>query len=64
MSIRKADKVSITRVNVTNREHVNTFFKVLEKGMIDQNLLNKPANIYNINETGFQLKNEAEKIVV
>lgn len=59
MSIRKAENVSITRASVTNREDVNNFFEVLEKEMIDQNLLNKPANIYNMDETGFQLKKEA-----
>lgn len=31
--------------------------------MIDQNLLNKPVEVYNKYKTGFRLKNEAGKVV-
>lgn len=44
-----------------NREYINTIFEVLKKVMRDQNLLKKPAAIYNMDETGFQMNKEVQK---
>lgn len=44
-----------------NREYINTIFEVLKKVMRDQNVLKKPAAIYNMDETGFQINKEVRK---
>lgn len=63
LSIRKAESARIAIAKVMNKKDVNMFFKVLEKAMIFQNLINKPAAIYNMDEAGFQHNNDAGKVV-
>lgn len=58
----KAENVSFARATGMNRDDVDKYFPFLEKTMIDSNLLNKPSEIYDMNESGFQLNNKAGKV--
>lgn len=40
-----------------NREEVKAYFKLLEKTLSDNDLMNKPGRIYNMDESGLQLNN-------
>lgn len=63
LSIHIAENASIARTNSMNREDVSTFFEDSKKAMVDQDLFNKPAEIYIMDKTGFQLKKEVRKVV-
>lgn len=58
IAIRKAEGVSIARASHMNRENVNQFFQLLDKILSDNQLHDKPANIFNTDETGLQLNNK------
>ena len=56
ISIRKAEGVSVARANGMNKKDVMNYFKLLEDTLKHNNLLGKPGNIYNVDETGLQLR--------
>lgn len=49
--IRKSKNITVVEATGTNREDFGNYFQLL-KTLINENLLNKPAAIYNIDETG------------
>ena len=57
LSIRKSEGVSQSRSRALNRKNVANYFSLLQNTLIDQNLLDKPGNIFNVDESGLQLNN-------
>ncbi|XP_023312222.1 CENP-B homolog protein 2-like [Anoplophora glabripennis] len=46
-----------------NLKDVQDYFKLLSDTLLEKNLINKPSNIFNIDETGLQLNNRPEYVV-
>jgi len=57
LSVRKAEGVSRHRVLGMNKEIVGNYFDLLGRVLEDNDLLDKPSHIYNMDETGLQLNN-------
>lgn len=63
ISVRKAENVSVARVTGMSREVVQTYFQELEKILMENDLFNKPGNIFNCDETGLQLNTRARQVL-
>lgn len=63
LSVRKSEGVSLLRSQGMSRKAVSDYFKLLENTLIENDLLEKPGNIYNMDETGLQLNNKAGHVV-
>ena len=63
LSIRKAEGVSMSRAEGMNKEEVLKYFELLTKILTENELLDKPLNIFNMDETGLQLNNVPGKVV-
>ena len=63
LSIRKAEGISIAPGMRMCREEVNVFFKLLQTVYQEIGIVNHPAKIYNIDESGLQLNNTAQKVI-
>ncbi|KAI4457689.1 homeobox-like domain superfamily [Holotrichia oblita] len=59
LSVRQA--VSIDRAEGMNKAEIDTYFKLLTETLTENNLLNKPLNIFNMDESGLQLNNDPGK---
>lgn len=57
--MRKSEGVSLARSQGMSRKAVSDYFKLPENILIENDLLEKPGNIYNMDETGLQLNNKA-----
>ncbi|CAH1984760.1 unnamed protein product [Acanthoscelides obtectus] len=58
LAVRKSEGMSAARCLNMNREVVASYFNLLENTLIEYNLINKPARIYNVEETGLQMNNK------
>lgn len=63
LSIRKAQGISRARTEGMNRAEVKRYFTLLSNILTENNLLDKPACIWNCDEIGIQLNNEPKKVV-
>ncbi|KAB0790336.1 hypothetical protein PPYR_15330 [Photinus pyralis] len=63
ISVRKSEGVSLARTTAMNRKEVDEYFGLLEQIMTDYSLFEKPANIFNIDETGLQLNNRPGEVL-
>lgn len=63
LSIRKAEGVSMSRAEGMNKEEVQKYFQLLTKILTENDLLDKPLNIFNMDESGLQLNNVPGKVV-
>ncbi|XP_039302962.1 jerky protein homolog-like isoform X1 [Solenopsis invicta] len=63
LSIRKPRGTSNARANAMNKEDIKNYFDLLKQCLNDNNLMNKPSNIYNMDESGLQLNNEPDVVV-
>lgn len=66
LSLRTADPLSRVRANALTEENLKAYFDLLERTLIDHGLLNRPACIFNMDESGIpldakQLKRVAKK---
>ena len=62
LSIRVAEGVSANRANSLCRDTVTNYFE-LETILQDNQLFDKPSNIFNVDETGLQLNNRPGKVI-
>lgn len=60
---RKAEGLSSARSEEMSREHVANYFRLLMTTMREEELFNKPENIWNMDKTGLQLNNVASKVL-
>jgi hypothetical protein len=61
LSLRKAEGTSVPRAQGMNREDEYKYFDLLTRTLNQQGLIGKPANIYNVDETGLQPNNKVDK---
>lgn len=64
LSVRKAEGVSINRSLGMNKKDVAEYFQLLENILTENDLMNKPGHIYNMDETGLQLNNRPGHVIV
>lgn len=57
ITLRKSEGVSYARSQSMNRTEVNIYFEMLEKTLCENDLLDEPGNVFNMDETGLQLNN-------
>ena len=55
LSLRKGEPLSKTRLATTSREILDKYFDLLEEVLVQNNILNKPSQIFNFDETGVPL---------
>ena len=55
LSLRKGDQIANVRMDCLNREVMNSYFELLKKTLSENNLLDSPDHIYNVDETGMPL---------
>lgn len=63
LSVRKAEEISRARTEGMNRQEVAHYFQLLTKLVIDNNLQDKPGNIWNADEIGTQLNNKPGHVI-
>ena len=63
LAIRKSEGVSMARVRGMYRIDVNNYFNLLQQILEENNLMDKPGNIFNMDETGLQLNNRPGHVV-
>lgn len=64
IAIRQAEGLSMVRAKALNRQEVAQFFTLLTKSVRTENdLLDKPDRVYNMDESGVQLNNKPGKVV-
>ena len=63
LSLRKGDPAANDRMDAVTSQAIKYYFNLLEKTLKDNNLLNKPAQIYNVDDTGMAYKHHLPKVV-
>lgn len=63
LSIRIAEGLSVAKAQSLNRAEVDRFYGLLLEVLTQNNLLDKPGRIYNMDETGVQLNNKPGKVI-
>lgn len=63
LSIRQAEGLSVARAKGLSREEVNNFYDLLIKVLTENDLLDKPERLYNMDESGIQLNNKPGKVI-
>lgn len=63
ISIRVAEGLSLARAQGLNKNEVNQFYELLLKVLTENDLLDKPERVYNMDETGIQLNNKPGKVL-
>ncbi|XP_031342963.1 tigger transposable element-derived protein 1-like [Photinus pyralis] len=63
LSIRKSEGISLARSRNMNKTNVLKYFDLLQDILVDNGLVNKPSNIYNMDESGLQLNNKPGYVV-
>lgn len=63
LSVRKSEGVSLARSQGMNRKDVNEYFQLLQQTILENNLMEKPDHIFNMDETGLQLNNKPASVI-
>ncbi|CAH1980749.1 unnamed protein product [Acanthoscelides obtectus] len=63
ITIRKSEGLSLPRSQSMNREAVKKYFDLLQKVLEENQLFDKPMNIFNMDESGLQLNNRLDKVL-
>lgn len=63
LSIRQAEGFSLARAKEMNRGEVGKFFELLRNILSENNLIDRPANIFNMDEAGVQIINKPSKVL-
>lgn len=57
ITLRKSEGVSLARSQALNRVEVDAYFKLLEQVLTENDIIDKPNCIFNMDESGLQLNN-------
>lgn len=63
LSLRQGDSTAHVRMDALNQETIDHYFTLLRETLTTHDLLNKPSQIYNMDETGVPLNPRPPKIV-
>lgn len=63
LSIRQSEGLSLARAQGMNRLEVANFFELLANVLTENNLINRPSNIFNMDEAGIQIINKPSKVI-
>lgn len=63
LALRTAASVSAARAKASDPEVISTYFDMLEKCLVEYDLLDKPAQIFNLDESGMPLEHLPPKAV-
>lgn len=63
LSLRKGDATANVRMDCLNKKAIDDYFSLLKDVLIQNELMNLPGQIYNVDETGMPLNNKVPKIV-
>lgn len=63
LCVRKSQGISNNRAEGMNKKEIKAYFELLQKTLTEDNLLCKPSNIYNMDESGLSLTNEPGHVV-
>lgn len=63
LALRKAQGLSTARAKGMTRQECDKYFELLGKVLRENNLLNAPQKIFNLDETGLQLNNKPGRVV-
>lgn len=63
LSLRTAAALSISRAKATDPDTIKQYYNILESTLRDNNLIDKPALIFNCDETGLPLSPKAPKVI-
>lgn len=63
LSFRQAEGLSVARAKGLSREEVYNFYDLLIKVLTENDLLDKPERLYNMDESGIQLNNKPGKVI-
>ncbi len=64
VSLRKAEPISYARLVANDPDIINNYFDYLEDTLQENDLLDKPCQIFNFDESGFALSPASPKVVV
>ena len=63
LSLRKGDPTANVRMDCLNNETMDKYFDLLKDTLVENNLMESPNQIYNVDETGMPLNHSAPKII-
>ena len=63
LSLRKGDPTANVRMDCLTKETIDKYFDLLKDTLVENNLMESPNRIYNVDETGMPLNHSAPKIV-
>lgn len=63
ISVRKSEGMSLARTNAMDRNEIAQYFTLLEATMEENDLFDKPAKIFNLDETGLQLNSRPGEVL-
>ena len=61
LSLRTIDPLSRTRTNAIMKENMSAYFSLLEETLKENDLLDKPSFIFNMDESGMPLDHKQPK---
>jgi hypothetical protein len=63
LPMRITENYSISRIRACNQNVVYNYFELLRQTLENKNIMNKPSNIWNCDESGYQCQSGSSKIV-
>jgi len=63
LALRKGDPTANVRMDCLNEEIMEEYFNMLKKTLLENNLMDKPAQIYNVDESGMPLDHHPPKVI-
>ncbi|XP_053389486.1 uncharacterized protein LOC128552471 [Mercenaria mercenaria] len=63
LKVVKPQKLSLNRAKAASDETIQAYFSELETILLDNNLMNSPERIYNVDESGFSTEHTSPKII-
>ena len=63
LTLRHAEPLAYARAVANNHEVINRYFDLLEKTLRENNLIDRPAQIFNCDETGMPLMHKPPKVI-
>lgn len=63
LTLRTAEKLSYVRAVASNPDILDHYYSLLQKTLLDNDLMEKPTNIFNLDETGMPLDPDPPKVI-